>query len=218
MRHLSLLAAACIAAPALAGETTLELSETGTVTVDADRMVAVLRAESTGPDIAAIQSALNRVVEEGLRQAHASCAIEVTTGNYNVNHGSDPKIWTASQGLILRGADFPQVMALASKLQQANWALVQMTPDLSAAKRAQSAQRATELAIAALKQSADNAARALGGHVVGFANIQLNDLSRRNVIVRMSAAASVAVPGPSFEPEGQAVTVIANGKATVEVP
>ena len=220
MRNLALLAVALLAAPALASETTLELSETGSVAVDADRMVAVLRAESAGPDIAAIQAVLNKMVEDGLRQAHAASAIEVSTGSYMVTHGSgnDAKTWTASQTIILRGADFPQVLALASKLQQANWGLTQLAPDLSAAKRTQAAQKAMELAIAALKQSADNAARALGGHVVGFANIQLNDFGRRPVVTRMSAGSPTLVSPAAFEPDAQTVAVIANGKATVEIP
>jgi predicted secreted protein len=213
MRRLLLLAALA-AAPALASETILELSETGTVAVEPDRMVAVLRAESSGSDIAATQAALNKMVEEGLRQAHASSMIEVSTGSYSVYRANDQKLWTASQGVTLRGTDFSQVLALAAKLEQANWGLVQLAPDLSPAKRTQASQKATELAIAALKQSADNAAHALGGHVVSFLNIQLSDAGRRPVVMRMAAAAAA----PSFEPEAQTVAIVANGKATVQVP
>jgi predicted secreted protein len=100
--------------------TVLHLTQTAERKVVRDLLHVELRAEETGADPIALQSAINRRMAAALDRAHQVQGITVETGTYAVNEEqpqNGPVRWRASQSLILTGKAADAVLKLAGTLQ-----------------------------------------------------------------------------------------------------
>jgi predicted secreted protein len=201
MRH-CLLAALLVLAPlsaAWAGDTTLTLSETATVTAAPDELAAVLRAEATAPSAAEAQRLVNAAMAGALAQARQAPGVTAGTGGYSVfrDDQAKPAQWQASQTLALRSPDGAALLTLVGALQQKGLAVADLHWQLSdpAAKRAEA--EATRRAIGALRGRVEEAAGLLGLHFVRFATVRVDTPQPFRPAMRMMAmAAPAAAPAP----------------------
>jgi len=100
--------------------TVLHLSQTAERKVVRDLLRVEMRAEETGADSVALQSAINRRMASALNLAHQAQGVAVETGTYAVNEEQQqngPSRWRASQSLILTGKAADAVLKLAGTLQ-----------------------------------------------------------------------------------------------------
>ena len=100
--------------------TVLHLSQTAERKVMRDLLRVELRAEESGADPVALQSAINRRMAAALDRAHQVQGVGVETGSYTVNEEqpqSGPSRWRGSQSVILTGKDAQAVLKLAGALQ-----------------------------------------------------------------------------------------------------
>ena len=98
----------------------LHLSQTAERKVVRDLLRIELRAEETGADPLALQSAINRRMAAALDRAHQVQGVEVETGTYAVNEEqpqNGPSRWRGSQSVILTGKNADAVLKLAGTLQ-----------------------------------------------------------------------------------------------------
>jgi uncharacterized protein len=100
--------------------TVLHLSQTAERKVVRDVLRIELRADETGADPLALQSAVNRRMASALDRAHQVQGVAVETGTYAVNEEqrqNGVSRWRASQSLILAGKAADAVLKLAGTLQ-----------------------------------------------------------------------------------------------------
>jgi uncharacterized protein len=100
--------------------TVLHLSQTAERKVVRDLLRVELRADETGADPVALQSAINRRMASALDRAHQVQGVAVETGSYAVNEEqpqNGPVFWRGSQSVILNGKDAGAVLKLAGTLQ-----------------------------------------------------------------------------------------------------
>jgi predicted secreted protein len=206
MRYFVLLLA-MLALPAQA-ETILRLSETGTVSVRPDRLVASLRAEADGTTAADTQGKVNAAITLAVDLAKKTSGVTVATTGYNVwQVAATPqaaKHWHGSQGIDITGSDGPVLLTLVGTLQGQNLALQQlgwhMAPPTARAAQAE----ATRLAITQLRGRAEDAAASLGLVFVSFRTVNLDPgtgpIPRTMMAMAMPAPAmGAAIPPPVAE-------------------
>ena len=112
---------------AWADETILRLSETATVMVTPDELVASLRAEAVAPTAQDAQKRVNEMMRDAIVEAKQTAGIAVSTGGYNVwRIGPSPadrvERWQAGQSLNLSGKDAEAMLKLVGDLQQKGFA------------------------------------------------------------------------------------------------
>ncbi len=193
----ALLAAALLAlftglARPAAAETLLTLSETASVRVAPDRIVASLRAEAQATSAAVAQTDVNRQITAALAAARAVKGVGVSTGYYSVWHLTQPTDqWHATETVMLRGADGKVVLALVGRLQSAGMALSQLGWTVAPATERRARLAATSKALSRLTARAQAAAKLLGLRFVSFKDVRLDPVT-------------TALPGPRFTTMGAA--------------
>ncbi len=196
------------AAPACRAATLLRLTETATVAVTPDRLIATVSAQATAPSAAAAQAAVNRAMAAALAAAGKVAGVRAETGGYSTwqhppgtpGGGS----WQASAGLTLSSGNGAALLALVGRLQGGGMAVSGLQWGLSAPTRRKARQAAMAKAIAALRGRAAQAAGLLGLRFLGFREVTLGpppSVLPRPMFAMARAVAPVAV--------GQAVTVSA---------
>ncbi len=158
--------AACALAPAVRAETLLHLSQTATVTVHPDRLMAALRAEAATDSAATAQERVNTAIAGALAEARKAEGIEVATEQYSVwrlePRPGEAGQWRASQTVLLRGGDGPSVLKLVGALQRKGLAVERLGWEL-APETARSAEKtATGQALAELRARTDEIAGIVG--------------------------------------------------------
>lgn len=199
------------AAASQLAETVLHLSETAQVTRAPDEIQATLRAEARGANAAAVQAQVNRAIQAALGKAQAVSALRASTGGYWTHRTEENRQWVASQGLSLRGREAGPLLELTGTLQADGLALAELGWSLSDAAEKVAKQEAGRLAIAALRQRAQDVAQQLGLRVAGIRSLRLDTPERP--MPRLMAARASSAPAPAAAPEE--VEVMATAEAEI---
>ena len=199
-------AALCATVSGAAAETMLHLSETATVTVAPDRLVAVVRAEAAADSAASAQDQVNGLIREAVALAKAASGIAVATEQYNVwrlepKNGA-PSQWRASQSILLHGQDGPTLLQLAGALQQHGLAVESLGWELAPETARSARTEAENRALKALRGRADGIADAVGLQFDGYRSLTVGSAPPGAFRARTLAAASLAAQSePSAEAE-----------------
>ncbi len=221
MRYSVALLAMLLALPAQA-ETILRLSETGTVSVRPDRLIASLRFEADGATAAETQGKVNAAIAAALDLAKKTTGVTVATSAYNVWQVSATaqaaRHWHGSQGIDLTGSDGAVVLTLVGTLQGQGLAMQQLGWRMAPATARAAQAEATRLAVTQLRGRAEDAAASLGLVFVSFRAVNLDPgtgpMPRAMVAMAMPAPAmGAAIPAPVAEAAD--VTVEARVEAEV---
>ncbi|HET6182112.1 MAG TPA: SIMPL domain-containing protein [Acetobacteraceae bacterium] len=212
-----LLLALCLAAQASA-ETVLQLSNSGTVSVQPDELVATLRAEAVARTAAAAQEAVNAAIGKALDAGRGVTGVRSETGRYNVWSAPPPNAptlasWHASQAITLRSDDGTALLRLVGMLQQQGLAVEQLGWRLSEAAARQARGAALREAVTGLRSQADAIAALLGLHFGSFKSVRVGLPEPSPVPVPMRAMALAASAPPNAE--SGPVTVEASVSAEV---
>ena len=162
-------------APAATAPTVLHLSETQSVPVVADEIVARLDASGDASSAAASQHAVNVAMTKALTQARAVAGIAISTGSYTVWQDVQKGRWQAHQTLVLHGKDGAAMLALVGNLQSTGLAVQSLGWQLSDAAGEAAGKAATMKALAMLRARAEAIGKVLGEHLTGFSRIDVTD-------------------------------------------
>ncbi len=147
--------------------------------VTPDRAVAALAAVRSGPDVAALNAEVTKLLDNAVKAAHATSGVQVQTGSfqtqprYKVVAGqSQQDGWTVRAQILLKSADFAAVGRLAGQLAQSlqvESTGSEISPELQARELA----KLTQMAIAKYRAQAQAAAHDFGyaGYVLREVNI-----------------------------------------------
>ena len=167
---------AATAAPALAADTHLHLSESATVTVSPDEIAGFLRAEATASTAAEVQKRVNDQMRDAVAAAKDTPGVAVTTGGYavwrTVQNGTDR--WQGSQSLSLTATDGAALLKLVGTLQQKGLALSGLNWRLARETERKARLEATQKALTTLRVRVDEAAAALDLRFGQFADVRLD--------------------------------------------
>ena len=170
LRAVLLAAALLLPAHAIAqSETRLRLSESASVAVAPDEVVASLRIEVRAATAAQAQALVNQRMAAALATARATSGIRVTTGQYAAHADRDKQEVVAQQSLMLRGPD--AVVALVGQLQAEGLLLGHVSRQLTEATARQARDDATRLAIRAVQERGAAIARDLGLRVANLRDL-----------------------------------------------
>ena len=197
-----------------------------TAKVQNDRMLAIVRAEAEATTAAAAAADVNARMAKALALAKATAGVEAKSAGYSTWQQWEkgrPGKWRVMQSLSLTGADFPQLAALLTKLQDEEGLLVSsiaftLSPDTR--RRAEDA--LTREAIRAWQQRAATAAEALGFGAwrPGRITVTTGDVAphpRVDMAMRAQAAPAAAPP-VAVEGGTTEITVTVGGDAVLERP
>jgi uncharacterized protein len=202
IRRLLLLAALLLPVSAMAqSETRLRLSESGSVTVQPDELVASLRIEARATTAAEAQEQVNRAMATALTQARAVAGAHVTTGHYAARSDRDKQEVVAQQSLNLRGPE--ALVALVGQLQAEGLLLDHITWQLTEAAQRQGRDQATRAAIRAVQERGAAIARDLGLRVAAMRDLYVEAAPEARP---MMAARAMAATAPSVTAEEITVT------------
>ena len=172
---LALLGIVC-AIPAGAEPTHLHLGESATVMAAPDEIVASLRAEAIAGAPAEVQKRVNETIRDALALAQAAPGVTVSTGGYAVwrtqQNGADR--WQGGQSLNLTSGDAAVLLKLVGDLQQKGLVTGDLSWRLARETGRTALRKATQMALAALRGRADEAAAQLGLAFGQFADIRLD--------------------------------------------
>jgi predicted secreted protein len=215
VRGLLLLIGLVLLPPALAhaqsgGEqpTVLHLSQTTERKVVRDLLRVELRAEETGADPLALQSAINRRMASALDRAHQVQGVEVETGTYAVNEEQPqnaPWRWRGSQSVILTGKGADAVLKLAGSLQSDGLLMSSLAYEVSPEMVRGAEEDLTAEALAGLDHRAASIADRMH-----LAVLRYRDL-------RVGNADTGGGPMPRFAAMAMAAPVAAPGEAVIRV-
>lgn len=207
------LSLACMA-PAWA-DTILHLSDTETITVHPDELVARLRADATAGTAAAAQEAVNAAIAAALQQVRQVPGVTESTDAYSAWQANEPSRWQASQTLVLRGTDGSALLKLTGDLQQAGLAISSLSWELSPGAFRTEQDKALQQAIANLRGRAEQAAGLLGLRFVEFQRVNIAAPQPLPIGPRMMMATAMAAgpTPPSAEPEDVRVSATADADA-----
>jgi len=219
-------AATCLLAPGTvaAAETTLHLSETATVMVPPDELVATLRAEATNRNAAEAQKTVNTAMQAAVTRAKQVAGVTVATGGYGVwrvgpDQADKTERWHASQALTLKSHDGAALLTLAGALQQSGLVVGNLGWHLSRDAERKAHQEATKQALAALRGRIDDAASLLGLRFEQFKNVRL-DGTHPQPMFRTAPApmamAAAAAPPPTAVAEDVPVSATADVDAILQ--
>jgi predicted secreted protein len=178
-----------------------------------DRIAAVLAAEASGSDPAALAASVNRRMSEALAAAKEVTVVQARSGSYQTSpmYNKDGRIegWRVSQELRLESADFAAAARLIGRLQQSlvvRGMSLELSPD---ARRAAEDALISE-AIAAFHGRAGIVRQAMkaAGYRVRSLDIQSSGGFPRPFAMARSAPAAA---GPALEPGNSQVTVLVSG-------
>ena len=223
--RLALLAATLLAGgvPAHAEDTVLRLSETATVLVAPDELLASLRAEAGGPTGQAAQRRVNELTRDALAAAKRVEGVTASTGGYGVwRVGSTPRDrserWQAGQNISLASRDGEALLKLAGELQQKGLVTGNLAWRLSRDTERAARREATKQALSALRGRADEAAGIVGLRFDSFRQIRLGDAAAPwpPGLRGMAAARSAPAQPPSAEGEDQPVSATAEADVVLK--
>ncbi len=199
-------------------DTMLTLSQTATVHVAPDELIATLRAEASAATAAEAQRQVNAAMADALAWAGHVPGVMASTGGYGVfrDTSSKPDVWHASQSFSLRASDGPPLLSLVGELQTKGLALNDLHWQLSDAAMQKAEADATREAIAALRARAVEAAGLLSLHFVRFATVRLDVPPPFRPVTRLMATAPGAAAPPPVATEDD-IPVSATVAADVEL-
>lgn len=210
MRHLILpaLASFLLVTPALAQpappviQTVLKLAETATVTIQPDELTASLLAETIAASAAEAQARVNKFIADALARAKTVTVVTASTGRYSVYRvGPNPndrpgadknERWQASQSLELKSHDGGALLNLVGELQKSGLAVGGLAWRLSPETARKARAQATRLALAGLRDRADEAAAQIGLAFEEFKEIRLDSDRPGPIGPRMMSAARMS--------------------------
>ena len=207
-------------------ETVLRLTETGSVSVRPDRLVAGMRFDVDGPTAADVQARVNAAIATAVELAKKTAGITVATGGYNVWQvqatAQAGKHWHGSQGLDLTGSDGATVLNLVGALQSQGLAMQQLGWRMAPATARVAQAEATRLAVTQLRGRADTVATALGMVFVSFRAVNLDPGSgpMPRAMVAMAMPAPVAgreMPVPVAEATDVTVEARVEAEAILDI-
>lgn len=181
-----------LATPAWAS-TVLHLSDTESVSVSPDMLVATLRAEASAPTAAAAQQQVNATVAAALIRIHQAAAVKAQTQGYTAWQPKQHGTWQASQSIRLSSTDGAPLLTLVGELQQAGLAISDLEWQLSPTAFRAAQDHASSEALGRLRQKADAAAKTLG--------------------LRFESFQRVDIAGPEFAPVPRMMAMAANAPA-----
>ena len=190
-----------LAVPAIAAETHLLLSESATVIVTPDEIVASLRIEATSGTAAEAQKRVNDGMRDALATAKETAGgVIASTGGYGVwrtqQNGADR--WQGNQNLNLSSHDGAALLKLVGVLQQKGLALNGLNWRLARETARKAHQEATQKALATLRARVDEAAVGLELKFAQFASVRLDTAPMPQV--RMMASSAAMMSGASAAP------------------
>jgi predicted secreted protein len=206
-----------------AAQTVLNLSANGSASVDPDRIIASLNAQSSAPDAARAQAEVNRAMGQALGAAKAVAGVSATTGDYSVyqttQDGSQKPVYQASQSLQLSmnapgGAPPGAFTALLGKLQQEGLLLNNLNGDLSPQVQEAAQQAAITDAIRQIEAQAKAVAATLGEQVGKIKTLNVNVNMPGPVLRAAPMMMMAASPAPPQAAPGK-VDVQANVSASI---
>lgn len=183
-------------------ETRLRLSESGSVTLAPDEVVASLRIEARARTAAQAQDQVNRAMAAALATARAVDGVRATTGHYNARTERERQEFVAQQSLNLRGGE--ALVALAGRLQGEGLLLDHISWQLSEATARRGRDEATRAAIRAVQERGAAIAQDLGMRVGALTQLYVDaSPEARPLAMAMAGRASAA---PSVTAEDLTVT------------
>ena len=200
-------------ASAASAETLLHLTETATVSVRPDRLMAALRAEAATDSASSAQERVNAMIADALAETRRADGIVAATDQYNVWR-LEPKAgetvqWRASQTLTLRGQNGPSVLKLVGALQQEGLAVERLGWELAPETATSAERKATVQALKALRGRADEVAGAVGLQFDAYRSLTVGNTPPMPIRPR-----TMAVSAPPAAPAAEAEDV--QVEATVE--
>lgn len=145
-------------------ETRLRVSETGSVAVQPDELVASLRIEARAATAAAAQEQVNTAMAAALATARAVPGARVSAGHYATQMDRDKQEVMAQQSLNLRGPE--ALVELVGRLQAEGLLLDGITWQLSEPAALKARDDATRVAIRAVQERGASIARDLNLRVI----------------------------------------------------
>jgi predicted secreted protein len=192
--------------------------------VQNDLMTATLVAEANDPSAAQVAAQLNRLTAEALKTAGEFKTIKARSGFTNTfpvyDRANKLTGWRGRSEIRLESKDVAAMSTLIGRLQSSlQLGAVQFTVSPEVRRQVQN-DLLTE-AVAAFRDRADIATKALGGRSYKIRRISLSTGGfvpgpRPMMVERAGAAAPAAVPPPSFEGGTSMVQVSASGTVEVE--
>ena len=186
-------------------ETRLRLSESGSVTLAPDEVVASLRIEARARTAAQAQEQVNRSMAAALANARAVDGVRATTGQYNARTERErpqreQQQFVAQQSLNLRGGE--ALVALVGRLQGEGLLLDNISWQLSEATARRGRDEATRAAIRAVQERGAAIAQDLGLRVTALSQLYVDAEPE----ARPMAMAARAASAPSVTAEDVTVT------------
>jgi len=189
-----------------------------------DLMTATLAAEANDPSPAQVAAQLNRTVADALKTAAEFKTVKTRSGFTNTfpvyDRAGKLTGWRGRSEIRLESKDVQAMSTLIGRLQS-SMQLGAVAFGVSPEVRRQVQNELLTEAVAAFRERADIAARALGGRSYKIRRIGLNTGGfvpgpRPMMADRAVAASSPSVPPPAFESGTSMVQVSANGTVEVE--
>jgi predicted secreted protein len=189
-----------------------------------DLMNAVLFAEANDPSAAQVATQLSRITAEALKTAGEFKAIRTRSGFTSTfpvyDRAGKLTGWRGRSEIRLESKDVAAMSTLIGRLQS-SLQLGGVTFSVSPEVRRQVQNELITEAVAAFRDRADIATKALGGRSYKIRRVSLNTGGfvpgpRPMMAERAMAAAPASVPPPSFEGGTSTVQVSANGSIEVE--
>lgn len=206
---------------AMADDTILKLSETATVLVSPDELVASMRVETIAPTAPEAQKRVNELMAGAIAAAKKVSGIDVSTGSYNVwrvvaSPTDRNERWQAGQGLNLTGKDAEAMLKLVGDLQQMGLLQSNLLWRLSRDSEHNARREATRQALSRLRARADEAADILGLRFASFREVRLDSVAPPPILPHLMAArATMATPAPPPNAEAEEMPVTASAEADV---
>ncbi len=191
--------------------------------VQNDLMTATLVAEANDPSAAQVADQLNRLTAEALKTAGEFKMIKARSGFTNTfpvyDRANKLTGWRGRSEIRLESKDVAAMSTLIGRLQSSlQLGAVQFTVSPEVRRQVQN-DLLTE-AVAAFRDRADVATKALGGQSYKIRRVSLNTggfvPGPRPMMAERAVAGSSPVPPPSFEGGTSTVQVNANGTVEVE--
>lgn len=196
----SLLLAAALLLPLSAyaqSETRLRVSESGSVTVQPDEVVASLRVEARADTAAEAQERVNRAMAAAVATARAVAGARVETGHYAARSDREKREVVAQQSLNLRGPE--ALVGLVGQLQADGLLLDQISWQLSEAAQRRGRDDATRVAIRAVQERGAAIARDLGLRVSAMRDLYVESAPEARPMMMAARGASAAPPTVTAE-------------------
>jgi uncharacterized protein len=177
--------------------TVLHLSQTAERKVVRDLLRAELRAEETGVDPVALQSAINRRMAAALDRAHQVQGVEVETGIYAVNEEqppNGPSRWRSSQSVIFTGKAADAVLKLAGTLQSDGLSMSSLNYEVSPETVRGAEEDLTAESLAGLHQRAASIAERMHLSVLRYRDLRVGNAETGDGLTPRFAAMAMAAP------------------------